>query len=110
MKTLKFSKDLIPDILSGLKTITWRCFDDKDLKEGEEVLFLEHESKKPFAKAMLTEVEKKTFGELNEEDKKGHEEFKNKEEMFKTYSSYYKTEITPGTPLKIIKFKILIKI
>jgi hypothetical protein len=110
MKTLKFSKNLIPSILSGEKTTTWRCFDDKDLKEGDEVLFLEHETKKPFAKVKLVEIKEKTFKELNEEDREGHEKFKNDEEMLKTYSEYYKTEITPDTPLKIIKFKILIKI
>ncbi len=106
MKTLKFSKELLPEILSGKKTVTWRCFDDKDLKEGDEVLLLEHETKNPFAKAVLTKVNEKTFGELSKEDKKGHEEFKIDEEMYKTYSEYYKREITPDTLLKVIQFKI----
>jgi len=110
VKILKFYKNLISEILSGRKTATWRCFDDKDLKEGDEVLFLEHGDEKPFAKAMLTEVKEKTFRELDEEDKKGHEKFKNDEEMYKVYSGYYKKEITPDTSLKIIRFKILIKI
>ncbi|PIZ87316.1 MAG: hypothetical protein COX92_01450 [Candidatus Nealsonbacteria bacterium CG_4_10_14_0_2_um_filter_40_15] len=90
--------------------MTWRCLDDKDLKKRDEVLFLEHQSKNPFAKVILIEVKEKTFGELNEEDKKGHEEFKNDEEMYKTYSEYYKTEINPDTLVKIIRFKILTKI
>jgi hypothetical protein len=110
MKTLKFSKNLIADILAGKKTITWRCFDNKDLKEGDEVLFLEHETKEPFAKAVLIEVREKTFAELNEEDKKGHEKFRNDEEMYKTYSEYYGKEIIPDTLVKIIKFKILTEI
>ncbi len=110
MKTLKFSKNLVSEILYGRKTATWRCFDDKELKEEDEVLFLENGSKKPFAKVILTEVKEKTFGELNEEDKRGHEEFKNDEEMYKVYSEYYKTEITPDTSLKIVSFKILEKI
>ena len=110
MKTLKFSKELISEILSGEKTVTWRCFDDKDLKEGDEVIFLDIENKQPFAKGLLTEVIEKTFRELTEEDRKGHEEFKGEKEMFKTYSEYYKTEITSDTSLKVIKFKILNKI
>lgn len=110
MKTLKFSKELISDILSGEKDVTWRCFDDKYLKESDEVLFLRNKNKKPFAKALITEVEEKTFKELNEEDKKGHENFKNDEEMYRVYSEYYKTKITPDTAVKIIKFKILNKI
>ncbi len=110
MKTLKFSKELIPEILSGQKTITWRFFDDKNLKKGDEVLFLDSETKKSFAKAVLVEVKEKTFRELDEEDKRGHEKFKNDEEMLKTYSEYYGTEITPDTLLKVIEFKILVKI
>lgn len=110
MKTLKFSQKHIPSILSGQKTITWRCFDDKDLEKGDEILFLDNETKEPFARAALLEVREKTFGELDGEDKKGHEEFRNNEEMLKTYSEYYRTEITPDTPLKIIKFKILERI
>jgi len=110
MKRLKFAKNLIPDILSGQKTITWRCFDDKDLRVGDEVLFLDSMTKKSFAKAVLIEIEEKTLGKLDEEDREGHEKFKNDEEMLKTYSEYYKTKITPATQFKIIKFKILEKI
>lgn len=110
MKTLKFSKEIIPAIISGEKNTTWRCFDDKDLREGDEILFLDSETKKLFAKAILVEVKEKTFRELTGEDKKGHEKFKNDEEMLKAYSEYYKTEITLDTPVKIIKFKILEKI
>lgn len=110
MKTLKFSKELIPDILSGKKSVTWRCFDDKNLEEGDEVIFLDYQNKKPFAKSVFDKVKEKTFKELNEEDKKGHEVFQNDEEMYKTYSDYYKTEITPDTAVKIIRFKILNKV
>jgi len=110
LKTLKFSKNLIPAILSDEKTITWRCFDDKDLREGDELLFLNSETKNQFAKALLLKVQEKTFKELTDEDKNGHEEFKNDEEMYKIYSEYYGTEITPDTSLKVIEFKILVKI
>jgi len=109
MKTLKFSKNLIPSILSGEKTMTWRLFDDKDLKEGDKITFLNSETKQSFAKAVLIEVKEKTFKELMREDREGHEEFKNEEEMFKTYFDYYKTEVTPDTPLKIIRFRLLEK-
>ena len=93
-------------MLSGEKDTTWRLFDDKDLKEGDEVIFLDKEKQKPFAKVLLIEVQEKTFKELIEEDKKGHESFKSEEEMLKTYSDYYKTEVSLDTPLKVIKFKL----
>lgn len=110
MKTLKFSKNLIPPILSGKKTITWRLFDDKNLQAGNKMIFLDSENKKPFAKALLIKVREKSFKKLTEKDKEEHEEFKNDEEMYKTYSEYYKTKVTPDALLKVIKFKILEKI
>jgi len=106
MKTLKFSKNLIPLIISGKKDTTWRLFDDKDLKEGDEVIFLDKETKKPFTKVLLIKVQEKTFKQLAEEDKEGHEAFKSEEEMLKTYSDYYRTEVNIDTPLKVIKFKL----
>jgi hypothetical protein len=109
-KTLKFDKKHILTILSGEKAATWRLFDDKDLKEGDEVVFLDKETKKPFVKAKLLEVKEKIFKDLTEDDKKGHEEFKNDEEMLKTYSGYYKTEITAGHTLKNHQIQNLRKI
>jgi len=110
MKTLKFSKNLIPLILSGEKDITWRLFDDKNLQVGDEIMFLDTKTKEPFTKVLLIEVQEKTFRDLTEEDKEGHEEFKDDEEMYKTYSDYYTTQIIPNTSLKVIKFKILEKL
>jgi len=60
-KTLKFSKNLIPLMLSGKKDTTWRLFDDKGLKEGDEVIFLDKETQKPFAKVLLIEVQIKGY-------------------------------------------------
>ena len=72
---LKFSKNLIPLILSEEKTKTWRLFNDKNLQKGDEILCLDRENNKPFAKALLTEVTERTFRELTEKDKVGHEEY-----------------------------------
>jgi hypothetical protein len=40
MKTLKFRKTLSELILKGEKTATWRLFDDKNLKEGDEIVLV----------------------------------------------------------------------
>ena len=56
-KTLKFDSNLVPKILSGDKTSTWRLFDDKDLKVGDNLILIEKETGKEFAKAVITEVE-----------------------------------------------------
>ncbi len=39
MKTLNFSDKLVPLVLSGAKTATWRLFDDKNLAIGDELIF-----------------------------------------------------------------------
>lgn len=107
MKSLKFAPNLIPLILKGEKTITWRLFDDKDLKEGDVVRFFNSKTLKEFATAELIKVTEKKMGEVTDGDLDGHEKFTSKEEMYKTYSDYYNERITPETAVKIIKFELL---
>jgi len=107
MKTLKFRPYLIPPILSGEKTSTWRIFDDKDLQKGDEVIFLNWETKDPFAKVIIKEVLEKPLGNLSNKDKEGHEHFDSMEEMLARLSEYYKTKVTPETSVKVLKFKLI---
>ena len=44
---------MVVKVLSGEKTTTWRLWDDKDLKTGDEVLFVYRPEKTSFAKAKL---------------------------------------------------------
>lgn len=107
MKSLKFVPDLIPLILRGEKTITWRLFDDKNLQEGDIVHFCNSKTLNGFATAELVEVTSKKMEETTGADLDGHEKFTSKEEMYRTYSGYYGKTVTPETPVKIIKFKLL---
>ena len=70
-------------------------------------LSLCNNNEKEFAKAEVISVRETTFGELIEGDKEGHEKFSSEEEMYKTYSGYYKMKVTPETKLKVIKFKLI---
>lgn len=106
MKRLKFSEPLPKLILSGKKDTTWRINDEKDIVKDDE-LSLCYNNGKEFARARVIWVSMTTFGNLTEEELKGHENFLSKEEMYKTYSKYYKSHITPETKVKVIKFKIL---
>lgn len=106
MKNINFAANLVPLILSGEKTSTWRLFDDKNLSVGDEITLTEFGKDEPFATAEIMGVKILTFGELTEEDKSGHEKYSNDEEMYKTYSGYYKTTVGPDTELKIIHFKL----
>lgn len=107
MKTLKFTPNLIPLVLSGEKTTTWRLWDDKDLQVGDKVSFLNSDTKEKFAVGKLTKVTEKQFKDLMEKDWSGHEKFKNYEEMYASYSKLYTREVTAETYLKIIHFKLI---
>lgn len=53
MKILKFKPNLVPLVLSGEKYSTWRFFDDKDLKEGDELQFMNSETDDVFSAAVI---------------------------------------------------------
>ncbi len=105
-KTLKFATDLIPLVLSGQKTSTWRLWDEKDLAVGDEVSLLDQITKQQFATAKIIKVIEKPLGELTEYDKKGHEKFANSEEMYQTYTKYYNRPVDQTTIVKIIWFEL----
>lgn len=106
-KSLHFVSSLIPLILSGEKVSTWRLWDDKDLSEGDIVDFLESGTERHFATAILTRVLEKKIGKLTDEDKAGHEKYKNDKEMFRTFERFYKRKIDSDTKVKIIWFKLI---
>jgi len=107
LKTLKFREVLSKLILQNKKNTTWRLFDDKNLTAGDIVSFLVWETKEEFAKARLIEVRETTLGELTEEDWEGHEKFSSEEEMYNTYSVYYKRKVDKDSPVKVIKFELI---
>ena len=47
------------------------------------------------------------FGELTDEDWKGHEKFESEKKMYDTYSKYYNQKVGENSPVKIIKFKLI---
>ena len=108
-KTLKFSPNLIPGILDGSKTSTWRLWDDKNLTAGDRVVFLDKETGKKFATAELTRVYTTTLGKLTAEEKEGHEEFASDKDMYKKFEGYYNRSVGPDTPVTIVLYKIIKK-
>lgn len=105
-KTIKFADDLSKLILEGKKTSTWRLFDDKNLKEGEEVDFINKQTMEKFGEATLVEVKETMLGKLTDEDFQGHQKYPSNEEMFTDLQKYYPREIVDEkTKAKIIKFK-----
>jgi hypothetical protein len=108
MKTLKFRDYLVPKILDGSKTTTWRLFDDKELHVGDELLFINYDSGKQFANAEITRIREKRLGDVTEVDfEEGHERYKGQEDMLAHYRSYYGDKVDSDSVIKIIKFKLL---
>lgn len=107
MKTLKFRHNLAEEILAGRKTVTWRLFDDKDLKIGDRIELLYWETKEKFADAEIIEVCEKRLGDIEEKDLEGHEKFDSREEMLETYREYCGDRVDWDTVVKIIKLKLL---
>ena len=105
-KTIKFRPHLADMVLAGEKNVTWRIFDDKDLKEGDVVDFLKNDTKERFAEAELVKVYEKTLGALEDNDWEGHERFNSEEEMYETYKKYYGDRVNKDTVVKIIQFKL----
>ena len=105
IKVFKFS-DPLPDlVLSGKKDTTWRIgHDDVTI---DNVLSLCRDDGTEFARAKPKWIKSTRFGYLTEEDKKGHESFSSDEEMYRTYSRYYNINVTPDTPLNVIKYELL---
>jgi hypothetical protein len=106
MKVVKFRDYLVPLVLSGEKDSTWRLFDDKDLRVGDEIELRVFVTLKLFGKAKITKVVEKRFGDLSEQDKQGHETYKNDAEMYAEYTKYYHVPVGPDTTVKIIWFKL----
>ena len=61
---------------------------------------------KTFAKATITKVIEKRFGDLNDSDKQGHERYNSDEEMYAEYAKYYNVPVNPGKLVKIIWFEL----
>ena len=105
MKTLKFFENLVPLVLDGSKTTTWRLFDDKDLQQGDKLTFICKQDGKEFANAEIVASREVAFRDLTDDDWEGHEKFESDDEMYEAYSKYYSAEVNKNTIVKIVKFK-----
>ena len=110
MKVIKFRDNLVPLVLSGEKTSTWRLFDDKNISVGDKIELREFGKDTSFASAKVIKVIEKPFKGLTAADKAGHEPFVNPEEMYTTFSGYYDRPVGPNTLVKIIWFANLKKL
>jgi hypothetical protein len=106
MKTLKFRDYLVPLVLSGEKDSTWRLFDEKDIKEGDELNLINWNTGEEFTKVTVIETKEKMLKEIEEGDFDGHERFESEEKMYEEYKKYYGDKVTPESIIKMIKFEL----
>ncbi len=106
MKTLKFAQNLVPLVLSGEKTSTWRMFDEKNLQAGDHVSFVG--GGEEFAQAEIITLREKRLGDITSEDEisDGHERFGSDQERLETYRGYYGDRVTPDTMVKMMTFRL----
>lgn len=109
-KLIKFVPHLIPLVLSGEKTSTWRLFDDKDLLVGDNLILINKATGEEFAKARIVKVNEKSLGELTNDDFDGHEKFESPEIMLDTYRGYYGEKVDVNSVVKMIDFILQDKI
>lgn len=105
MKTLKFASNLVPLIISGRKTSTWRLFDDKDIVAGDELEFVDRGNGSKFGTATVTTMSTKLMKDVSEADFiEGHERYESMDAFLSTFKSYYGDAVNWDTPVKMIKF------
>ncbi len=107
-KTLKFEENLIPLILGGTKTVTWRMFDDKNIVPGDELLFVNKKTGEEFATAKVLSVRMKALKDVSDADfDEGHERYLGSADMVLHFRQYYGEQVTGETEIKMIKFELL---
>jgi hypothetical protein len=107
MKALKFKPHLVPQVLDGTKTTTWRLFDDKDLQTGDHIECINSETGAKFTEVKISNVEEKKLGEIDDSDFDGHEKYESLEDMVNHYKSYYSDKVDLDTVVKIVTFKLV---
>ncbi|MEK7651891.1 MAG: ASCH domain-containing protein [Patescibacteria group bacterium] len=106
MKTLKFKNHLVKEILEGRKTVTWRLFDDKDLRTGDMLALIDSSTGEKFAEAQIAKVREKTLGYIEEPDFADHKKHQTLEDMLKHFKGYYGDKVAKDTLVKIIDFRV----
>jgi len=107
IKKLKFEEELVPLILNGQKTTTFRLYDDKNVQDGDHLILYDKHNGEEIARADVILVYEKKFGDLEEEDFKGHEKYESLETMREKFQAYYGEKVNDETMVKIIRFDLI---
>lgn len=109
-KQIKFEHQQAIDIRTGRKTASFRFFDDKNIRVGDELEIVDKvERDNPaswqrIGTIHVTEVLEKLVRDIYQGDWAGSETYPDQETFLQTMSDQYNRIIEPITPLKIIRF------
>lgn len=112
MKTLKLDHKLAEMVRAGRKTVTWRLYDDKDIRVNDEVELIDKfDPQKPetwqvVGTARIDAVIEKRLGEVSQTEFASHGSFATREEALEVLRGYYGPQVTFETPVKMIHFTI----
>lgn len=104
MKSLKFSPPQIASIINGTKKSTWRYNDDKDLSIDDEIQFINSETGETFGYGIVNEVAIKRIKDITDDDKIGHESYKNDAEMLAEFQKFYGPSVSFDSIIKVVKY------
>ena len=104
-----FAPSLVPLVLNGSKTLTYRLGDKWGfLKIGDIISAKDSEVDKLFAELEIVNIESVTFGDLSN-NSKGHEVYETDKEKRMVFSKYYTRTIKNDESVLILEFKVLSK-
>lgn len=106
-KVIGIAGYMVPDVLAGTKTCTWRLYDTKGFVVGDQIMLVNSAIEKPFAKALVTKVVTKPLQEIDDEDYVGHVRYESTEAMYADLRKYYGDRVTPQAPVTIYHFRLL---
>jgi|GEM_PF-469443 pimeloyl-ACP methyl ester carboxylesterase/uncharacterized protein YqfB (UPF0267 family) len=105
MKTLKFRRNLVEKILEGSKAVTWRLFDDKDLRVGDRLEMVDSEDGTRFAEADIVALEEKPLGTVSDDDL-AENGYRDRDEVLEVNRKLYGERVTAETLVKIVRFRL----
>ena len=106
--SIGFASNLVPLILDGSKTLTYRIGDKFTfLKVGDEIAVRDSSNNEVFAKVKIIEKNYTTFADLPIE-RVGHEVYSSKQDQRDTFEKYY-DEVNDDDKILILGFTVIEK-
>lgn len=105
--SIGFASDLVPLIINGFKTLTYRLGDKYDfLNIDDEIMVKDSQTGRLFAKVKIIDKSRTLFKKLPI-DRKGHEAYSSKEEQKKVFEKYYNKNVGDDDKVLVLGFQVI---